>query len=257
MANLPQTRRAAFAFTPSVNFLLIVLLFTGTGAGLSHGLIGGKAAVFVFVIAGWVVSLCLHEFGHAVTAYFGGDRRIVDTGYLSLDPLKYTDPALSLLLPLILIFLGGIGLPGGAVWIRNGALRSKAWMSGVSIAGPLANVVCLLLLGLLFAAIPHGDQPSDLEAGIGALAFFQATAIVLNLLPLPGLDGFGIIRPWLPVNIAVRANQIGAAAFLILLLLVWYTPLGRAIFAVGFGGAYLVGIDLAAVVRGILMIRLR
>ena len=80
---------------------------------------------------------------------------------------------------------------------------------------------------------------------------------MLNLLPLPGLDGFGIIRPWLPVGVAVRANQVGAVAFLILLLLVWYTPLGQAIFAVGFGGASLVGIDAEAVVRGILMMRLR
>jgi Zn-dependent protease len=257
MADFPQVRRAPLSRTPSVNFLLIVLVFTGIGAALWHGYVGGKAAVFVFVIAGWVVSLCLHEFGHAITAYWGGDRRIVETGYLSLDPLKYTDPALSLLLPLILIFLGGIGLPGGAVWVRTGALRSKAWMSAVSAAGPLANGVCLGLLGLLFAAMPHGDQPSDVEAGVAVLAFFQATAIVLNLLPLPGLDGFGIVRPWLPVHIAVKANQVGAATFLILLLLLWYTPLGRVIFTIGFYGADLVGIDVSAVVRGILMVRLR
>ena len=257
MADVPRARPTRLFVPPSLNFLALVLVFTGTGAALGHGLIGGRAAVFVFVVAGWIVSLCLHEFGHAIIAYLGGDRRIADTGYLSLDPLKYTDPALSLLLPLILIFLGGIGLPGGAVWIRNGALRGKAWMSGVSIAGPLANGICLALLGLLFAGLAHGAEPTDLEAGIGALAFFQATAIVLNLLPLPGLDGFGIIRPWLPVGVAVRANQVGAVAFLILLLLVWYTPLGQAIFAVGFGGASLVGIDAEAVVRGILMMRLR
>ena len=48
------------------------------------------AGVFVFVIAGWVLSLSLHEFGHAYTAWRFGDHDVAVRGYLTLNPLKYS-----------------------------------------------------------------------------------------------------------------------------------------------------------------------
>ncbi len=80
--------------------------------------------VFVFVIAGWLVSLCLHEFGHAFTAWRFGDHDVAVRGYLTLNPLKYSNPMLSIGLPLLFIALGGIGLPGGAVYLRTGFMTS-------------------------------------------------------------------------------------------------------------------------------------
>ena len=72
------------------------------------------------MVFGWLVSLCLHEFGHAYTAWKYGDRDVEVRGYLTLNPLKYTNPLLSLGLPVLFIALGGIGLPGGAVYVRTG-----------------------------------------------------------------------------------------------------------------------------------------
>lgn len=240
---------------PSLNFLLILLVFSGLGAALWHGLLDGRFVVFVFVVAGWVVNLCLHEFGHAVTAYFGGDTAIARTGYLDLDPLRYTDPVLSLVLPIAYIVLGGFGLPGGAVYINAGRLRSKAWTSIVSAAGPLMNLVFLVLLALLYQALPD-DGVDDLAAGLGVLALFQATAIVLNLLPFPGLDGFGVIRPYLPRHVALRADQIGGGAFLLLFLLIWLTPVGGALFRVGVDLTTAFGFDFLAIARGFRMLKL-
>lgn len=54
-----------------------------------------------------MVSLCLHEFGHAYTAWRFGDTDVEVRGYLTLDPLKYSNPVLSLGLPLLFIALGG------------------------------------------------------------------------------------------------------------------------------------------------------
>jgi Zn-dependent protease len=48
--------------------------------------------VFLFVVSGWLVSLCLHEYAHAVVAYRAGDRDIAHRGYLTLNPLKYSHP---------------------------------------------------------------------------------------------------------------------------------------------------------------------
>jgi Zn-dependent protease len=56
---------------------------------------------FLVVIIGWIFSLCLHEFSHALAAYYGGDITVKDKGYLTFNPLKYTHPVYSLLLPMV------------------------------------------------------------------------------------------------------------------------------------------------------------
>src|SRR6202022_4456 len=126
---------------PSPIFLAIVAVtvFGGVLAWL-EGVDGGAlayAGVFIFVIAGWVVSLCLHEFGHAFTAWRFGDRDVAARGYLTLNPLKYSHPLLSIALPLVFIALGGIGLPGGAVYVRTSGMTTRQ-RTIVSLAGPLA-----------------------------------------------------------------------------------------------------------------------
>ncbi|WP_233220817.1 hypothetical protein [Chlorogloea sp. CCALA 695] len=47
--------------------------------------------VSIFVCVGWILSVCLHEFDHAIVAYWGGDTSVKDKGYLTLNPLKYTN----------------------------------------------------------------------------------------------------------------------------------------------------------------------
>ncbi|MEO0540050.1 MAG: site-2 protease family protein, partial [Cyanobacteria bacterium P01_A01_bin.105] len=98
------------------------------------------------VFAGWVVSVCLHEFGHAVVAYWGGDTSVKDKGYLTLNPLKYTNPGLSFVMPLMFLLLGGIPLPGAAVYINQRQLRSRTWKSAVSAAGPIATLGCAVAI---------------------------------------------------------------------------------------------------------------
>ncbi|HJQ45948.1 MAG TPA: site-2 protease family protein [Amycolatopsis sp.] len=152
------------------------------------------AGIFILVIGGWALSLTLHEFGHAFVAYKGGDHSVVGKGYLTMDVRRYTDPVLSLVLPLIFLVIGGIPLPGGAVWINRWALRSRAASTWVSLAGPLSNLVLGLLLSLAVAHIP---MAAGLAVGLAFLALLQILAFVLNILPIPGLDGFGAIEPYL------------------------------------------------------------
>ena len=72
------------------------------------------------------MSLCLHEYAHALVAYRAGDRGVADRGYLTLNPLKYTHPLLSIVLPVVVVMLGGIGLPGGAVWVDHAHIAQQA-----------------------------------------------------------------------------------------------------------------------------------
>ncbi len=81
---------------PSPVFLVIVAVTVlgGVIAWLAAGTVRPLAyvGVFTFVIAGWLVSLCLHEFGHAYTAWRFGDHDVAVRGYLTLNPLKYSSP---------------------------------------------------------------------------------------------------------------------------------------------------------------------
>jgi Zn-dependent protease len=177
------------------------------------------AGVFIFVIAGWLVSLCLHEFGHAVTAWRFGDHDVAVRGYLTLDPRRYSHPALSLLLPMVIIVLGGIGLPGAAVYVRTWFMTPTR-RTLVSLAGPTANLVlAVLLLALtrLFFDMDHWV----LWAGVAFLGFLQLTAVLLNLLPIPGLDGYDALEPHLSPETqraVAPAKQYGFIILLFLLL---------------------------------------
>ncbi|MEU8352596.1 hypothetical protein AB0C60_25130, partial [Streptomyces sp. NPDC048845] len=93
-------------------------------------------AVFLFVVSGWIVSLCLHEYAHARTALHSGDLSVGAKGYLTLNPLTYTHALLSVVLPVLFVIMGGIGLPGGAVFLERGRIRP---LQGVEPVGAVAG----------------------------------------------------------------------------------------------------------------------
>jgi len=177
---------------------------------------------FLIVLVGWVFSLCLHEFSHAAVAYAGGDTSVREKGYLTFNPLKYTHPVYSILVPLIFLALGGIGLPGGAVYIETWRLRSRAWKSAVSLAGPAANLVLAIVLGIILSLAPVSRE--GIWPGLSFLAFLQVSALVLNLIPLPPFDGFGALEPYLPERIRTAVAQISGLLPWAVFFLLWYVP---------------------------------
>ncbi|MEO6885626.1 MAG: site-2 protease family protein [Jatrophihabitantaceae bacterium] len=187
----------------------------------------GDFGVFVFVLGGWMVSLCLHEFCHAYAAYRAGDRSVEAAGYLTLNPLKYTHPVLSILLPLFFIVQGGIGLPGGAVYLHRHSFRSRAMQSVAAAAGPAANVVFGVVLiwtssshGIELLTGDVGAQHARFWSGVAFLGWLQLTAAVLNLLPIPGLDGYAIIEPYLDpetVRMGEKVKPWGMLGVIVLL----------------------------------------
>lgn len=187
------------------------------------------AGVFVFVIAGWVVSLSLHEFGHAFTAWRFGDRDVEMRGYLTLNPLKYSSRMLSLALPLVFIALGGIGLPGGAVYVRT-SFMTKKQPTLVSLAGPFANVVLAVVL-LVLTRLLYDPAHAVFWSGVAFLGFLQVTAVILNLLPIPGLDGYNALEPHLSYDTQRALNGFKQWGFFILLILLIAPPLNQWFFS--------------------------
>jgi Zn-dependent protease len=226
---------------PSPIFLGLVAVTVVCGFGLWSGAAAPGVFAFLFVTAAWVVSLCLHEFSHAWVAYRYGDHSVVYRGYLTLDPLRYTHVVYSLVLPLLFVVLGGIGLPGGAVFIDRSALKSRFAHTAVSAAGPLSNVAITLALA---GALTLQDGPHrEFWAAVAFLAFLQLTASILNILPIPGLDGFGIIEPYLPRRLVVGASRFAPFAIVALFGLLWIPPVNQAFFTVIFQLANALGIS--------------
>jgi Zn-dependent protease len=188
--------------------------------------------VFTFVVFGWLVSLCLHEFGHAFTAWRYGDHDVEVRGYLTLNPLKYSNPMLSLGLPVLFIALGGIGLPGGAVYVRTSWMTPRQ-RTTVSLAGPFANVVLAVLL-LVLTRVLWDPHHSVFWGGVAFLGFLQVTAVILNLLPIPGLDGYGALEPHLKPETQRRLEPVRGWGFLILLLLLIVPTLNAWFFSIVF-----------------------
>lgn len=200
------SRRRQGVVRPSPLFLAFVAV-TVLGGALAWtqdapGSRTGDVGVFLLVLGGWVVSVCFHEFAHAYTAYRAGDRSVEAAGYLTLNPFKYAHPVLSIVLPLFFIVQGGIGLPGGAVYLHRHAFRSKAMQSAAAAVGPGTNVVfaaVLLVVAGSHNALLSGGSTDHIRfwTGLAFLGFLQITAAILNLLPIPGLDGYAILEPHL------------------------------------------------------------
>src|ERR687898_2695026 len=151
---------------------------------------------FTIVFFGWIFSLCLHEFSHALVAYLGGDYTVREKGYLTFNPLKYTHPLFSIVLPLLFLVMGGIGLPGGAVYIERWRIRNPLMLSLVSLAGPLSNLLVAVVLGLILRFFP--SIPAAYLPGLSFLLVLQVSAVLFNSIPLPPFDGYNILEPFLP-----------------------------------------------------------
>lgn len=184
---------------------------------------------FIIIFFGWIFSLCLHEFSHALVAYHGGDTTVKEKGYLTFNPLKYTHPFLSIILPLLILFMGGIGLPGGAVYIETWRIRNRYWLSGMSLAGPAANGIFAIFLAILIQVLP--PSTASIWPGLNFLLVLQIWAILFNLIPLPGLDGYGVIAPFLNPVIREQMERIRGYAIWILILIFWYVPVVGGFFA--------------------------
>lgn len=194
--------------------------------------------VFLLVTVTWIFSVCLHEFGHALVAYYGGDYTVKEKGYLTLNPVHYTHPVYSLVMPLVFMLLGGIGLPGGAVYINDHLLRSRGWRAAVSLAGPAMNLLLVLVLCLPFWT---GIVDDRFAAPLAFLLQLEISAILFNLLPIPPLDGFQAVAPWLPEEIGHKLYEHSNTLLWVVFLVMWYVPAANHAFwsIVGAGLSFL------------------
>ena len=205
-----------------------------------------RMLIVVFILSGWLVQLCVHEYGHALAGYLGGDHGVADRGALTLDPAAYADPLMSFGLPLVFLLMGGIPLPGGSVLVNRQRLRSRRWDLAVSAGGPLGTLLMLLLVCAPFLVMQDAwISESNIEfwTALSGLGYVLIIALVLNLLPVPPLDGWNIASHWMSHETRAYAANLGYMPLLILFAMFWLpTPFTFAFWDFTDGLSILAGI---------------
>ncbi len=170
-----------------------------------------------------IFAITVHEAAHGYIARFFGDMTAQQQGRISLNPLKHIDPIGTILIPSITMLVGGIFFGWAKpVPVNFGNLRHpKRDMLWVAAAGPGANLVMAFLWAMVikFAVTLSSGFALPL-ALMGAAGILTNTVLmVLNLIPLPPLDGGRIAVSLLPHNLAMKYAQIERYGFIILIIL--------------------------------------
>lgn len=186
-----------------------------------------------YLAVGLMVALVVHEYAHAFVALRLGDRTPQQAGRLTLNPQPHLDPFGSLLLPGILllpVIFGNQLFPVFAYakpqplnpWALRRQDNDSTW---IALAGPAANLALAFLVGLALRAATTGE----LALFLAAVLQVNVTLAVLNLVPVPGLDGSRILARFLPAR--AREMFTNADQYLALFILVIFFILPGPIFA--------------------------
>lgn len=194
-------------------------------------------------IAIWTVpvllAITLHEAAHGWVASKLGDKTALMLGRVSFNPLKHIDPIGTVIVPIVLLVLGGFvfgwakAVPVNARNLHN----PKIDMAWVAIAGPLSNL--LMAIGWVLIAKLGFDltESSTLPENIGQFLVYSGMAglainlvlLVLNMIPIPPLDGSRVLSAFLPPRLAYTYNRLEPYGLFILLGMMFLGMLGPII----------------------------
>lgn len=174
-----------------------------------------------------VLAITVHEAAHGYVAKYFGDMTAYQMGRVSLNPVRHIDPVGTILIPAAALLLGGV-LFGWAkpVPVDFGRLRHpKRDMLWVALAGPAVNLVMAVLWTQVIKLSPmlptYFSLPMALMGASGVA--INVSLMVLNLLPLPPLDGGRIMVSLLPHRLARQFARIEPYGIIILMILMFST----------------------------------
>jgi Zn-dependent protease len=168
-------------------------------------------------------AITLHEAAHAYAARYFGDNTAYSQGRMSLNPARHIDPVGTLLIPIVLFFVGSPFLFGYAkpVPIEYRNLRHpKRDMAWVALAGPAANLLMALLWMLFVVALSASNAREEFFFRMGQAGVLTNLVIfAFNLFPVPPLDGGRVLTSVLPNRAAYKFAQLESYGFVIVLAL--------------------------------------
>lgn len=174
-----------------------------------------------------LMSLSVHEWAHAISAYKLGDDTASSQGRLTLNPLAHADPIGTLLLPLLGVPFGWARpVPVNPVRFRRD-VNMRSGMMITAAAGPFSNVVlalvCAVLIGLMRRFVPevYVAQPA-LPVFLGSMVRINVVLALFNMLPVPPLDGSRVADGLMPRRLRPlwdRFYRVGPIALLALIVI--------------------------------------
>jgi Zn-dependent protease len=166
-----------------------------------------------------VIGITFHEFSHAFVADQLGDHRPRALGRVSLNPAAHIDPMGALFFVLV-GFGWGRPVPVNAYALRPGRIG----MAFVAAAGPIANLVVAAAFAVVYRAVAlagvFGPDASFVPLLLASIVFYNVALGFFNLLPVPPLDGYNLVLPFLPPRTAYAVQRYATYGVLALLLLV-------------------------------------
>lgn len=177
-------------------------------------------------------SAILHEVMHGVVAEKLGDHTARIMGRLTLNPIPHLDPIMSVLLPALLLFLGSPIIFGAAKPVPISPLHfkdPKKDMALTALAGPLTNLSIAIIASLIIRFIPLEDVA--ISSILFTIVMYNLVLAIINLIPIPPLDGSKVIAAILPDDLAQAYLSIERFGIFILFALLMF-PVGG--FSLGF-----------------------
>ncbi len=182
----------------------------------------------VLQILALVFAVSFHESAHGWVAWRFGDPTAKELGRISLNPLRHIDPVGSVLVPALLAFTGapvfGWAKPVPVSLARTRRPRWKANLF-ISAAGPVSNLLLAASFALVFFVLRPTEPPGVMHTLLLQLALFSVFINVVlalfNLLPIPPLDGFGVVESLLPRSAAPAAAWLRQYGMILLVLLIF------------------------------------
>jgi Zn-dependent protease len=181
------------------------------------------AAVLLF-------SVIMHEFAHAYAAYLRGDDTAKLAGRLTLNPIVHIELFGSIILPVSLLLLHAPVLFGWAkpVPVNYSKLKNlKTDIPIVSFAGPAANIAIALFAGIgiriiyMFPSFEQGSGGAIIQI-FYVMVLVNSVLLVINLIPIPPLDGSKVVTFFLPRDIARKYLSLNPfLCTLVLIVLLW------------------------------------
>ena len=188
-----------------------------------------------------VLSLSLHEWGHAIMADRLGDDTPRAQGRVTLYPMAHVDWIGTVLLPILgaLGFFGSLAMIGWAKPIQTNPAnfrRGQVDQALVTIAGPGVNFL-LALLGTAGLAIAYRVHSEPLQDFFTIVLTMNVALVVFNLLPIPPLDGSKFLMYWFGMSVETYVRFASFGGFMLLILI--NVPAFRQFLGVLFRGALL------------------